>query len=152
MNRIFYGLVRTCAHTHKSEIINVSNNTKELQKNFIQNIALKYTDKKELNSFENKVCTMNSKFNNLFNPYDPMKVINKEVEKECFEIMKTLNSTNDYSNFVGKYEIYKMEKVEKSNSNLRNLFESDDFHTSFAAAIGSIVGVGIIFGVYSILK
>jgi hypothetical protein len=151
MNKVFYGLVRTCVHTNKSEVISIANNTKELNKSAFDSLAANIGKKNIYNSFDMQVFDMRNYYFTRSEFISKEKKITKEIEEKCFTILKSLNETKEHYTDYGKYEIYKMEKVEKPKSKLSNLVESEDFHTSISAAIGSIVGVGIIFGVYSIL-
>lgn len=84
--------------------------------------------------------------------------LSKDLTNEEYSIH--LNNINNSQKII-KYKIYKMLPIEheftdkvidnKKNEDSKRYISENDYKVGLGAAIGSIVGMGIIFGIYSIV-
>lgn len=145
MHSVKYGLIKVCVKTSKHHVIRISNNPIGFSK-----IAIKLHQQQlyersndTLNIFEKTIQELSSDLP--INEYDiHLQNINNNrtiyKELDLFEIYKMDRLYSEFDN--------KTKDVVVIPNKTNNGDDEDLPQTSFAAAIGSIVGIGIIFGMY----
>lgn len=144
MHSVKYGLVKVCARTSHNQLVKVSNTPVGFSRLAIklhqQDLIKRSNNDNKLNVFEKVIQEL------------PINLQNEQYSIHVENINVNRNVYKD----LDIYEIYKMEKMysEKTGNNIvvyEKPIESGT-KTAFGAAIGSIVGISLIFGFYGVFS
>lgn len=152
MHSLKYGLIKVCSKTSKQQLIRVSNSPVGFSK-----IAIKLHQQQLYERSNNRLNKQN--IHNTLNVFENLiQELPTNLPNDNYIIhLQNINHNRNIYKELDVFEIYKMERLYSEFDNkikdivIINKTDYDDENlpqTSFAAAIGSIVGIGMIFGVY----